>query len=186
MASILNVDQINNAAGTSAITIDANGNALMAGHVVQVVQQENNTIGSFTGGSAVGPHYDILSLSITPTSASSKILVFGKATVGGSGVVYDFSVGLKRNGTLVGGNTNSSNWLGTNVMASGIPGGECPTTLNFEYLDSPATTSAVSYTLGVWGGEGATYYINRGAGVSSAANWANSGNSCLTLMEIAG
>ena len=34
MASILNVDQINNAAGTSAITIDSGGNALMPGHVI--------------------------------------------------------------------------------------------------------------------------------------------------------
>ena len=36
MASIINVDQIRNAAGTSAITIDSNGNALIPGHVVQV------------------------------------------------------------------------------------------------------------------------------------------------------
>ena len=46
MASILNVDQINNAAGTSAVTIDAstgkasfpNGATLPAGSVIQVVQ----------------------------------------------------------------------------------------------------------------------------------------------------
>ena len=73
MASILNVDQINNAAGTSAITIDSNGKALMPGHVVQVVQGEK--AGTHTSTSTSYVDITGLSASITPTSTSSKILV---------------------------------------------------------------------------------------------------------------
>jgi hypothetical protein len=72
MASILNVDQINNAAGTSAITIDANGNTLMPGHVVQVVEGSRN--GTFTTTStSFTPNG--LSVTITPESSTSKILL---------------------------------------------------------------------------------------------------------------
>jgi len=73
MASILNVDQINNAAGTSAITIDSSGNALMAGHVVQVVSgviptsSESFTSTSYTASS--------LYVTITPKFSTSKVFI---------------------------------------------------------------------------------------------------------------
>ena len=76
MASILNVDQINNAAGTSAVTIDSSGNAIMAGHVLQVVHGTLPTTLSATG--AVASDYLViigLSASITPKASNSKILI---------------------------------------------------------------------------------------------------------------
>ena len=72
MASILNVDQINNAAGTSAVTIDSSGNVLMPGHVVQVVQSSSTSQVTSTAAGWVDTG---LSASITPSSASSKVLV---------------------------------------------------------------------------------------------------------------
>lgn len=73
MASILNVDQINNAAGTSAVTIDSSGNVLMPGHVVQVVQTYSTTIQQFSGTAWV----DLTSLTttITPQQSGSKFLI---------------------------------------------------------------------------------------------------------------
>lgn len=74
MASILNVDQINNAAGTSAVTIDSSGKVLMPGHVVQVVREYNNhpsaistTSTSFTGSGVTA--------ALTPVKNNSLILV---------------------------------------------------------------------------------------------------------------
>ena len=72
MASILNVDQINNAAGTSAITIDSSGNALMAGHVVQVVQTVHTATTDITSTSEV--EYSGITTSITPKATGSHIL----------------------------------------------------------------------------------------------------------------
>ena len=67
MASILNVDQINNAAGTSAVTIDAstgkpsfpNGATLPAGSVLQVVFADYNTTSSFSSSATVDTGFDI-------------------------------------------------------------------------------------------------------------------------------
>lgn len=174
--------RINNQALTNVTSA-----GLPSGTVLQVKQIEDNTANSFSGNAtSTTPQFDAVSLSITPLSTSNKILVIGKATVGGSGTNSDFSLGLKRNGTLVGGNTNSSNFLGTNVMVSSIPSNESPGTVSFNYLDSPSSISSVTYTLAVWGGENQTYYINRGVSVSGIKNWANSGGSSLILMEIAG
>ena len=193
MASILNVDQINNAAGTSAVTIDAstgkpsfpNGATLPAGSVLQVVFADYNTTSSFSSSSTVDTGFDIFSLSITPSSTSSKILIIAKGTMGSLGIDYDMSWSLKRGSSRIGGNTNSSNFLGTNVHASGAGPNEGPATMNFQYLDSPATTSATTYTVVALTGEDATHYVNRGNSVNSARTWANSGNCSLTLMEIA-
>jgi hypothetical protein len=72
MASILNVDQINNAAGTSAISIDSSGNAKIPGSVVQVASTATILAGSTTSTTFV----DLLSLSFTPKFSTSSLFVF--------------------------------------------------------------------------------------------------------------
>ena len=53
----------------------------------------------------------------------------------------------------------------------------------FQYLDSPSTTSAVTYNMNMLGGESKTYYKNRGDS-SSSYHFPNAGNSTITLMEV--
>jgi len=86
MASILNVDQINNAAGTSGIALDAstgkasfpnsvtipNGATMPAGSVVQVASTATVLTASTTSTTFV----DILSLSFTPKFSTSTLFVF--------------------------------------------------------------------------------------------------------------
>ena len=75
MASILNVDQINNAAGTSAVTIDAstgkpsfpNGATLPAGSVVNVTRVQNTGINTATSSAAMAT---IISFSVTATAGN--------------------------------------------------------------------------------------------------------------------
>ncbi len=157
----------------------------VGGKLLQVVYAEYNTTSTISSASNVDTGFDILSLAITPSSNSSKVLILAKGTMGGLGIDYDMSWSLKRGSSRIGGNTNATNFLGTNVHSSGGGPNEGPTTMNFQYLDSPATTSATTYTLEALTGESSNYYINRGNGVSSARTWANSGNCTLTLMEIA-
>ena len=195
MASILNVDQINNAAGTSAITIDPstgkpsfpNGATLPAGSVIQVVQDIETADGSQSLN--VGDFSTaILSASITPVSTSSKILVLcnlnlatSTATAGAAGL-------LKRDGTPIGvGDAESGSaqatggGLGSNISTRLI------SNIAMTILDSPSTTSAITYTAhGKHGLAGtAVVYWNR-----EYATPAGGGNarvsSTLTLMEIAG
>ena len=126
---------------------------------------------------------------ITPKFSNSKILVHCNGTAAGTHIAYDMSWHLKRGSSWIGGNNNTgkgkTHASGT-VGAGGTAGSEVPVTLSFNYLDSPATTSATTYILGFQGGETATYYINRGtsANYTQAYNFYNSGGCTITLMEI--
>jgi hypothetical protein len=151
---------------------------MYSGAVLQVVSAFKND----TFSAASGSYVDItgLSVSITPTSSSSKILII--VTIGcqgndgnaanafrllrGSTVIAQPDVGTadSRDGffTFYHGNTTS-----IGVGAS------------LNYLDSPATTSSTTYKVSGYS-NAATFYINRLPGDST---WQSVSN--ITLMEIA-
>ena len=162
------------------------------GGIVQVVYAEDNTaasLGAFTNNGADSP-VTIMSASITPKFSTSKILVMCKGTVGidennVSGV--EFALGLSRtvggSTTRIGGNTQSSHFKGTKIHASGMHQAEAPLSLSFQYLDSPATTAAVTYNMNAIGGESREFFKNRGDS-DSGGHYTNAGNSTITLMEV--
>ena len=161
------------------------------GGIVQVVYAEDNTaasLGAFTNTGADSP-VTLMSASITPKFSTSKILVMCKGTVGinENNNSIEFSLGLSRTvggtTTRIGGNTQSSHFKGTKIHASGMHQAEAPLSLSFQYLDSPSTTSAVTYNMNVLGGESKTYYKNRGDS-DSGGHYTNAGNSTITLMEV--
>lgn len=99
MASILNVDQINNAAGTSAVTIDAstgkpsfpNGATLPAGSVVQVKQSVKTDTQSIATAFAF-TQISGLTVNITPTSANSTFVITASVFCGSSYFSYGFLI----------------------------------------------------------------------------------------------
>jgi hypothetical protein len=128
--------------GNSDITGLAAGslpsNVIGAGAVLQVVTASYNTriASSSTSYSDTG-----LSVSITPTSASSKILIIGhqadcfKNSQDNSNSIY---LRLLRNSTEI------LLFADRNLLTAG-GGIENMATLPFHYLDSPATTSSTTY-----------------------------------------
>jgi len=139
-----------------------------AGTVLQVVNTTSATYGSNTSTSYADTG---LTASITPTSASNKILVIVSLSgVGKSGFNTSSKYQLVRGATAILGIDNGTGF--TNTTAFSI----CSATAN--YLDSPATTSAttykVQYGIDVSGG---TAYINYSLN--------NVTTSTITLMEIA-
>lgn len=126
-----------------------------AGAVLQVVQAYKNDVFSTSSASLV----DVtgLSLSITPSSTSSKILLMVSVDVGSAG---DAIVQLLRNGTAI---TNGT--AGTVVNGFGQCAGSYVNqifSLVNNYLDSPASSSAITYKVQiVVNGGGATAYVNR-------------------------
>ena len=183
MASILNVDQINNAAGTSAITIDSSGNTLMPGHVVQFVYSPRTNAASGVSGSTSTSFIDSgVSATITPTSSSS--IIYGVVTFNhwwSPNTATDYMVStIYRNGTNIaglsgsgppatnGGAYNMQFFQSGNPMA-GYNNGE-----THDFKDSPASTSALTYSL----------YLRCYGGSAWSANW-NSQLASMTLMEIA-
>jgi hypothetical protein len=112
--------------------------ALPTGSVLQVVSQQAPA--SYTSTSSA---LTLLTQSFTPTSATSKVLalmdVVAERTGGGGSGNYIF-VNLRRNGTAL--QTNAfGNALGYQLSNGARSVGA------HTYLDSPATTSAISYTL---------------------------------------
>lgn len=159
--------------GTTGVSLVQNGVItdanLPAGSVLQVVNGSTTTQveGSFSTATDLG-----LSASITPSSASSKILVLVSANgLGsrGSSTYWD--------GYLVRGSTNIGAFV--NYCASALVGGWWGASLSV--LDSPATTSSTTYKLqGI-----------RRAGSDNCAFNITTGNagtgtiSTITLLEIA-
>ena len=176
MASILNVDQINNAAGTSAVTIDPstgkpsfpNGATLPAGSVVQVVTNvsDNNSgaISSATYVAAAG-----LTASITPSSANSKILVLVNT------VMYNTAASTEAAYTIYRDSTNLGPAAGLSGAYTGVST-DLIAPLSMHILDSPSSTSSLTYAV----------YIKRTQTGGTA--WINLRGSrqSVTLMEIAG
>jgi len=147
MASILNVDQINNAAGTSAVTIDPstgkpsfpNGATLPAGSIIQVKQISTGVFLSTTNTNYVD--MTNMTLSITPSSTSSKILILAS-----------LSVAAQRSGTIdIHGSTRlmrDTTEISRHDIRTydfGVGGIYILGTLAYSYTDAPSTTSAVTY-----------------------------------------
>ena len=158
------------------------------GGIVQVVFAENNNVQSFSFNNASFNPQTVCSATITPKFNTSKILIHCSAGVyvnGQSAQNFEFSLHLKRGSTLIGGNTQSSHFRGTNVLFSGVNAPECATTGTFFYMDSPATTSAVTYNLCLQGGESQTYGVCANAGSGGTKyNFQNSAGTNITLMEV--
>ena len=122
--SILKVDTINEKTSGNGVQI--------AGHVVQVVQ---GTSTSYLTLGSDNTHVDTgLTATITPKSASSKILILHHASVVYLNN-YDAIIRLLRGST----NIHQLNMYSTVTTYS-------MTTAAFQFLDSPSTTSCLLYT----------------------------------------
>lgn len=145
---------------------------LAAGHVVQVVSNRDTTIYTGTSGAEV---YIGSSASITPTSTSSKILAQVSISAGVRETYSNYAVGFAlRRGTTTSGTLIANTRFGrydnqTNVTR------ELYSTVVLSALDSPATTSSVTYGIFVGNIDGSPIWD---------VNIANH-STMWTLMEIA-
>jgi len=155
-----------------------------AGNILQVVSTtKTDTFSSSTNNSFV----DItgLSVTITPTATSSKILVLYDIQMSGGEL---FFIQLVRASTAIKvGNTDSANRVECTV--GGFKQEEnadkvAPAAGSF--LDSPSTTSATTYKLQgrIYGGSN-TFVVNRTSADSNNA-YTGRGASTITVMEVAG
>jgi hypothetical protein len=117
---------------------------LPAGSVLQTVQGYTTTAITTTSGSQVDTN---CSASITPKSASSKILVilsFNGYVSSGSGVTFgDMYSYMVRGSTTIASSRTAINF-GVSTWSDTIFAQQC-----LVYLDSPATTSSTTYKLQV-------------------------------------
>jgi len=158
--------------------------------VLANVKSTSLTTTTTTTVTTAGTFYDIsgLSVSITPTSATSKIMIFAQvsAAVGTDAVV---SFRLVRDSTAIGVGTGSMGsripasagaYFGATAQSSTLSQWQNP----MQFLDSPATTSAITYKIQTsTSGSAVIVYINRASDDSDAVSRFR-GVSTITVMEV--
>ena len=162
----------------------------MGGKILQVLQAVKTDTFSTTSGTLT----DVtgLSVTITPSSTSSKILVM--TTVWASSTYYAGHVALVRNSTEIGkADAASSRPLSLLDFADDVTVQnshgkiQC---LSGQYLDSPATTSATTYKIQAArrydNANSPTTYINRSSPDRDTNTYDHRKISTITVMEIAG
>ena len=137
VANAVTTSYINSGAVTAA-KMAASGAWAPTGTVIQVVQGVTTTETLFTSAT----YADAITVNITPSSSSNKILlvtsIFGQA----NGTTTDAGLRLTRNSTAI------ATWVEW-IRSSNYGGGSGQMAASLNYLDSPATTSAITYRLQV-------------------------------------
>tara|TARA_B100000161_G_scaffold129630_1_gene91937 strand:- start:45 stop:596 length:552 start_codon:yes stop_codon:yes gene_type:complete len=134
--------------------------------------------------------YDVsgLSVSITPTRSDSKILVMVQMNIGTNQSTQRIGVRLRRDSTTIGASTETGNSNNVGTIASLEHHRVYQSqSVNFHFLDSPSTTSSVTYKPQVAqenSGGSSIIYINRVDGNNSNAYY--NGSSTITVMEVSG
>jgi hypothetical protein len=150
---------------------------LPTGSVLQVVSTAKTD--AFSTSSSTFVDLTGMSVSITPSSSSSKIMVFCNMPIVGTDASSGAGFALNRNGTLINQGTGGTSqnviavcyWIATNNTYGGT---------SFSYLDSPATTSVLTYKIQMLASSSTTVYINRRASDTYFGS-----SSTITVMEIA-
>jgi hypothetical protein len=181
------------APGTSGNVLTSNGSAWVSstpssGKVLQVVSVNDTTQYVFNSGSTPNTtYYSVTNLvvSITPSSTSNKILVLSNITAGQTSNAYNAFFRVTRNGTAVGVG-NASGYYGTSTTGFRASDAGAIGTAAIMYLDSPATTSSVTYQIQICNSGGSSYpsYVNRPQS-TGGGGWEFSGASSIIVMEIA-
>jgi hypothetical protein len=191
-------------AGTTALTLSATQNAtfagtlttaaqgitaasLPAGSVLQVVSTIKQNTFSMSGASFVA--ITGLTASITPASTSNKVLV--QISIGrigpniGTGATVAFQI--LRNSTVIGAGTPAGSQLATSfVTTSSTNGNYSCGGFAFQFLDSPSSTSSITYSVQILGESSVTVYINRSyTGGTGSTTYESASASTITATEIA-
>ena len=154
------------------------------GGIVQVVQSfKTDTGSSSVVGGALTDH--VLTQSITPKFSTSKVLVEFHVMCSSSSTMNRLGAVITRGGSPVGVADDTGDNKTENTVCIVANSTNEPYTLSGKFLDSPATTSAVTYGVKIRTGTSSTITIqfNR-QGTESDNIYIMRGTSSLTLSEI--
>ena len=150
------------------------------GKVVQLLSVTKTDTAAFSGTNTW--HDSGLSLAITPSSASNKVLLSGFVSIGNSTATANVSVQLRRDSTVIG----EGDAVGSRVRAHSETDVRAwaARSIPFNVLDAPSSTSATTYKVYLSSGSN-TIYLNQD-GENLTANNHRTLVSTLTLTEITG
>ena len=177
------------AASSDAMTIDSAGKpSFPNGGVGKILQAVSNTktdtgSSSVTGGNLTN---HILTQAITPSSSSNKVLVQFHVVISFTSTANRVAAVITRDDTPVGVAADTGDNKTENTVCLRVPNVNETYTLSGSFLDTPSSTSAVTYGIKIRTGTSSTItiYFNR-QGTESDNIYIMRGTSTLTLLEVA-
>ena len=129
---------------------------------------------------------DAMSLTITPTRSDSKILLLCNMSIGSEGTRVGFVI-YKGGSALSGAIGDASSSRGRITSSGSVAGDGYLTQQSTNFLDSPGTTSAVTYSIRIANGDNSTQYVylNRTYTDTDTARYPRT-VSTITAMEVSG
>ena len=156
---------------------------LPVGSVLQTVQQVV-TEGSFTHGNTTYTDITGLTVDITPHYASSEILVIAQVSGGNESSASYLNL-LRGSTEIYKGSQGSA--IGASAMATRQTGGESTGNNSIIFLDSPNSTSELTYKIQVRIKSSGTFRLNLNNDGASSSGTANAVSaSSITVQEIKG
>lgn len=152
------------------------------------VQVASSTKTDTFTSSTTGSWLDVtgLSVTITPSSSSNRVMVFGRITGMGQSGVTRLQVRLVRDATPI----SIGDAASSRVQVSGnelyVADGDAYLGSTINFLDSPATSSPITYKVQVRNGNASgSIFVNRSQNDSDLFYYPR-GTSSITVMEISG
>ena len=177
--STLKVDTILKRTGTGTITVGQSGDTISIpsgatlsasglGKIGQVVNQITSTVETFTSATLTASS---LTASITPSATSSKILFLYNAPVLMSSTANSYAeMRLFRDTTELKIFTDVGCYNGASQIST--------QTFHYDFLDTPSTTSSITYSVKYAEHGSSTININNSSGSGGV------GSSTMTLLEV--
>jgi hypothetical protein len=145
------------------------------GKILQVVQATKTDTASVTGQA----FSSVFTGSITPSATTSRILIFGMLALGGNGQYPMIRLTRSATNVLQGDAAGSR----IRVLTQTHPINNAMVNAVISVVDSPATTSAITYEIEIASQSSGTVYLNRSSADTDSANFARA-SSTLIFMEI--
>jgi len=167
--------------------LDTSGNDTVTGKILQVQYTLNSTTSSQTTVQTQPTAINNTSVNITPSSTSSKILLQAHWMGEVSSNTWNLMFCFLRGSTYLGATGGDNRYSGISTMLVSYYSTDynsTPEGTSLFYVDSPATTSEITYHLGI-NGSGTTVYTNRTVTDTNTAAFER-GVTVITAMEIAG
>ena len=173
---------------TRVLTLPDTGDLTLGGPYGKILQVKQTVKTDTFSSTTTGSDVDItgLSVSITPSATTSKILVIYDTNISGSNAGYSGNIHLKRGSTKIyqgdaeGSRTRSTQFF---ITRNDTIGHLEEIKVHGSFLDSPNTTSATTYKISV-NAINTNIYVNRTLYDSNASGVARYPSS-ITVMEVA-
>ena len=162
------------------------------GGIIQVKQTVKTDVYSESVSAQSAASADAMQVAITPTRSDSKILIMisahGSSSYWGGVCCGAIQGRLMKNGSILVQGDSAGSRQRVTLRAGDSDSGQVEEPLVFNYLDSPATTSAVTYGLRLHNADNgsATLYLNRSKDDTNDGTTITRTVSTMTAMEVSG